>query len=212
MHVRWRGLELPARVVVDERSLTGTFGRFIAEPFERGFGTTVGNSLRRILLSSLEGAAITKIRIPGVEHEFSQITGVQEDVSDIILNIKDLVVSMDSAEPRTMRLLAEGPGEVTADLIQADPSVRIHNPGKVLATLTAKTEFVVEFTVGRGRGYSPATEQANPNEDQVIGEGAFVDAHAHVGHGAAIGDHAYVGVRTGNWLLRPTGVSYIKAF
>lgn len=170
MHVRWRGLELPARVVVDERSLTGTFGRFIAEPFERGFGTTVGNSLRRILLSSLEGAAITKIRIPGVEHEFSQITGVQEDVSDIILNIKDLVVSMDSAEPRTMRLLAEGPGEVTADLIQADPSVRIHNPGKVLATLTAKTEFVVEFTVGRGRGYSPASEQANPNEDQVIGE------------------------------------------
>ncbi len=170
MHVRWRGLELPARVVADERSLTRTFGRFTAEPFERGFGTTVGNSLRRILLSSLEGAAITKVRIPGVSHEFTPIPGVQEDVTDILLNVKDVVVSMDSDEPRTMRLVAEGPGEVTADLIQADPSIRIHNPEKVLATLTAKTEFAMEFTVSRGRGYVPASEQIDPAVDQVIGE------------------------------------------
>lgn len=170
MHVRWRGLELPAKVIADERSLSRTFGRFTAEPFERGFGTTVGNSLRRILLSSLEGAAITKVRIPGVNHEFSQITGVQEDVSDLLLNVKDLIVSMDSDEPRTMRLIAEGPGEVTADLIQADPSITIHNPGKVIATLTTKTELAIEFTVGRGRGYVPAVETIDTTEDQVIGE------------------------------------------
>lgn len=170
MHVRWRGLELPAKVIADERSLTNTFGRFITEPFERGFGTTVGNSLRRILLSSLEGAAITKVRIPGVSHEFSQIPGVQEDVSDILLNVKDLIVSMDSDEPKTMRLIAEGPGEVTADLIQADPAIRIHNPEKVIATLTAKTELAIEFTVARGRGYIPAVETIDPAADQVIGE------------------------------------------
>jgi len=157
-------------VIADERSLTGTFGRFITEPFERGFGTTVGNSLRRILLSSLEGAAITKVRIPGVSHEFSQIPGVQEDVTDILLNVKDLIVSMDSDEPKTMRLIAEGPGEVTADLIQADPAIRIHNPEKVIATLTAKTELAIEFTVARGRGYIPAVETIDPAADQVIGE------------------------------------------
>jgi len=170
MHVRWRGLELPAKVVADERSLSSTFGRFIAEPFERGFGTTVGNSLRRILLSSLEGSAITKVRIPGVSHEFSQIPGVQEDVSDILLNIKDLVVSIDSDEPKTMRLIAEGPGEVTADLIQADPAITIHNGERVIATLTTKTELAIEFTVQRGRGYVPAVETIDPAEDQLIGE------------------------------------------
>jgi len=130
----------------------------------------VGNSLRRILLSSLEGAAITKVRIPNVSHEFTQIPGVQEDVTDILLNVKDLVVSMDSDEPKTMRLIAEGPGEVTADLIQADPSITIHNSTKVLATLTTKTELAMEFTVSRGRGYVPAAEQIDPAEDQVIGD------------------------------------------
>ena len=106
MHVRWRGLELPAKVEADPRSLTPTFGRFVAEPFERGFGTTVGNSLRRILLSSLEGAAITSVKIQGVEHEFSSIPGIYEDVTDIILNIKGLVVSSESDEPRRMKVSA----------------------------------------------------------------------------------------------------------
>ncbi len=169
MHVRWRGLELPAKVEADPRSLTPTFGRFVAEPFERGFGTTVGNSLRRILLSSLEGAAITSVKIQGVEHEFSSIPGIYEDVTDIILNIKGLVVSSESDEPRRMKVSAEGPGEVTAELIEADPTVVIHNREKVIATLTEPVDFIAEFTVERGRGYRPASEQRD-GEDQVIGE------------------------------------------
>ena len=177
MHIRWRGLELPYRLEKDERSATPTFGRFTAEPFERGFGTTIGNSLRRTLLSSLEGAAITKVKIAGVTHEFSTMPGVLEDVTDIILNIKGLIVSMDIEcdEPKTMRLMAEGPGEVTADLIEADPAITIHNPDKIIATLTDKRDFAVEFTVQRGRGYMPATEQHKREEDQVLGEIA-VDA------------------------------------
>jgi DNA-directed RNA polymerase subunit alpha len=177
MHVRWRGLELPYRVVKDDRSATPTFGRFTAEPFERGFGTTVGNSLRRVLLSSLEGAAITKVKIAGVSHEFSTMDGVLEDVTDVILNIKGLVVSMagESDEPKTMRLMAEGPGEVTAELIECDPSITIHNPEKVIATLTAKRDFAIEFTVQRGRGYMPASEQHKNEDEQVLGEIA-VDA------------------------------------
>ncbi|MCA9285160.1 MAG: DNA-directed RNA polymerase subunit alpha [Phycisphaerales bacterium] len=170
MHVRWRGLELPANVTIDPQSHTRTFGRFIAEPFERGFGTTVGNSLRRILLSSLEGAAITKVSIRGVQHEFSTIPGVLEDVADIILNIKGLVVSMDSDEPKTMRVAATGPGEVTADLIEADTAIHIHNPDKVIATLTGEVDFEAEFTVSRGRGYTPASEQYAAADEQVIGE------------------------------------------
>ena len=117
MHVRWRGLELPARVESEVQVSTDTFGRFIAEPFERGFGTTVGNSLRRILLSSIEGSAITKIRIGGAAHEFTSLSGVMEDVTDIILNIKGIIVSMESDEPRTMRVEVTGPGEITAELI-----------------------------------------------------------------------------------------------
>jgi len=177
MHVRWRGLELPYRVVKDERSATPTFGRFTAEPFERGFGTTIGNSLRRVLLSSLEGAAVTKVKIAGVSHEFSTMEGVLEDVTDVILNIKGLVVAMDleADGPKTMRLMAEGPGEVTAELIECDPSITILNPDKVIATLTAKRDFAVEFTVQRGRGYLPASEQNKQQEEQVLGEIA-VDA------------------------------------
>ncbi len=170
MHVRWRGLELPYRVVKDDRSATPTFGRFTAEPFERGFGTTIGNSIRRVLLSSLEGAAITKVKIAGVQHEFGTMPGVLEDVTDILLNVKGLVVSMDSDEPKTMRLAAEGPGEVTAELIEADPSIRIHSPDKLIATLTDKRDFAIEFTVEKGRGYRPASEHYKRDEDQVIGE------------------------------------------
>ena len=177
MHIRWRGLELPGAVTADTKSLTPTYGKFTAEPFERGFGTTVGNSLRRVLLSSLEGAAVTRIKIAGVSHEFSTMPGVLEDVTDVILNIKGLVVSMDleTDEPKTMRLMAEGPGEVTAELIEADPSITIHNPDKLIATLTDKRDFAVEFTVRRGRGYLPASEQNKGEEEQVLGEIA-VDA------------------------------------
>ncbi|HRP63208.1 MAG TPA: DNA-directed RNA polymerase subunit alpha [Phycisphaerales bacterium] len=170
MHVRWRGLELPAQVVVDDKSRSQTFGRFIIEPFERGFGTTIGNSLRRILLSSIEGAAVTKVRIQGVEHEFTTMPGVLEDVTDIVLNIKGLIISLDSDEPKTMRIAATGPGEVTADLIEGDTSITIHNPTHVIATLTDEIDFEAELTVSNGRGYQPASEQYSKREDQVIGE------------------------------------------
>src|ERR671933_1759090 len=106
MRIRWRGLELPSRVVSDRATLTDTYGKFTAEPFERGFGTTVGNSLRRILLSSLEGAAVTHIRLRGAEHEFSSLPGVMEDVTDIILNIKSLIVKLDADEPKEMKVTA----------------------------------------------------------------------------------------------------------
>lgn len=170
MHVRWRGLELPARVENDRDLNSSTFGRFVAEPFERGFGTTVGNSLRRILLSSIEGTAITKIRIGGVSHEFSTMPGVMEDVTDIILNIKGIIVSMDADDARTMKVDVQGPGAITAEMIEADTAITIHNPQHVIATLTSDVEFAIEFTVERGRGYLPASEQYNSNEEQVIGE------------------------------------------
>ncbi len=170
MHVRWRGLELPATIEIDEQSRTATFGRFIVEPFERGFGTTIGNSLRRILLSSIEGAAVIKARIQGVEHEFSTLPGVLEDVTDIILNVKGLVISLEGSEPKTMRLAATGPGEVTADLIEADTAVTIHNPDYLIATLTDEVDFEAEMTVARGRGYQPASEHYAKRDEQVIGE------------------------------------------
>jgi len=172
MRIRWRGLELPHRVIADETTLTGTYGKFTIEPFERGFGTTVGNSLRRILLSSLEGASVTGVKIKGAPHEFTSLEGVMEDVTDIILNVKNMVVSLEGDEnaTQTMRLQAEGPGEVTCDLIEADTSVTIHNPGNVLATLTKQVDFDMEFVVQKGRGYVPASEQYNnPGEEVEVG-------------------------------------------
>src|SRR4051812_49773937 len=122
MRIRWRGLELPSRVVREEQVPTDVYGKFTAEPFERGFGTTVGTSLRRILLSSLEGAAVTHIRLKGADHEFSSLPGVMEDATDIILNVKSLVVKMDSDEPKEMRLRANKAGVITAGMIESDPS------------------------------------------------------------------------------------------
>ncbi|MBG82913.1 MAG: DNA-directed RNA polymerase subunit alpha [Phycisphaerae bacterium] len=173
MHIRWRGLELPARVDQDASSQSDGFGRFIVEPFERGFGTTIGNSLRRILLSSIEGAAITGITIKGVDHEFTTMPGVMEDVTDLILNLKGVVVSMDGDvnDVRTMKLSANGPGEVKADLIEADPSITIHNPDHVIATLTDNVSLDIELMVRRGRGYEPASDKyTRSSDDQVIGE------------------------------------------
>ena len=114
MRIRWRGLELPTRVVSDQTVSTPTYGRFTIEPFERGFGTTVGNSLRRILLSSLEGAAVTSVKIAGADHEFTSIRGVLEDVTDIVLNVKTLIVKSHAEEPKTMRVHSEVKGPVTA--------------------------------------------------------------------------------------------------
>ena len=156
MQVRWRGLELPARVDKDAKSSADNFGRFTAEPFVRGMGTTIGNSLRRILLSTIEGAAVTKVEIKGVQHEFDTMEGVLQDVTDIILNMKGLVVSMTGEGPKTMKLCAEGPGDVTAEMIECDTSITVHNPEHVIATLGPGVEFEATFTVETGRGYRPA--------------------------------------------------------
>ncbi len=169
MRIRWRGLELPSRVVPDPDLNSYTYGKFTIEPFERGFGTTVGNSLRRILLSSLEGAAVTRVRIKGAPHEFSSLEGVMEDVTDIILNVKSMVVSLTSEGPKQMRLEAEGPGEVTCDLIEADTTLTIHSKELVLATLTKQVDFDMDFVVEKGRGYVPASEQIDPSVDQELG-------------------------------------------
>ncbi len=162
-------MELPTRVVTDPKASSSTFGRFTIEPFERGFGTTVGNSLRRVLLSSLEGAAVTSVKIQGAEHEFSSLPGVLEDVTDIILNIKHMVVKMESDEPKTMRLAAQGPGEVTADLIEADTAITIMDRDLVICTLSEPVDIEMEFTVQKGRGYVPATEQIANEDEQEVG-------------------------------------------
>ena len=167
MRVRWRGLELPTRVVRDEDISTGLYGRFVIEPFERGFGTTVGNSLRRILLSSLEGAAVTRVKIAGAPHEFSSLPGVLEDVTDIILNIKSLVVRFEGDEPKTMRVARQTRGEVRAGDIEADPAIEVINRDLLLATLTDDVSFEIEMTVAKGRGYVPAEETIE--EEQEIG-------------------------------------------
>ncbi len=169
MRIRWRGLELPHRVLVDRETLSATYGKFTVEPFERGFGTTIGNSLRRILLSSLEGAAVTSIKIKGATHEFTSIEGVQEDVTDIILRVKDLVVALEGDAPRTMKLNAQGPGEVTAELIEADASVTIHNKDQVIATLNKEMDFDMEFVVEKGRGYIPASEAYETGGEIEVG-------------------------------------------
>jgi DNA-directed RNA polymerase subunit alpha len=159
MRIRWRGLELPSRVVVDRETLTDTFGKFTAEPFQRGFGVTVGNSLRRILLSSLEGSAITSVKIQGVHHEFSTIPGVVEDVTDIILNIKGIVVKNHSEQSKVLKIDRHERGVVTAQDIVLDDSVEIINPEHIIATLTDDVPFVVEMTVDNGRGYEPVAER-----------------------------------------------------
>jgi len=150
---------LPSRVAVDRETRTATYGRFIAEPFERGFGSTVGNSLRRILLSSLEGSAITRVRIQGVQHEFTTIPGVVEDVTDICLNLKSLVVKNHSASSKTLRIEKHTPGPVTGADVICDDQVVVINRDLHIASMTDHVPFVVEMTVENGRGYVPATEQ-----------------------------------------------------
>ncbi|MFG0258239.1 MAG: DNA-directed RNA polymerase subunit alpha [Phycisphaerales bacterium JB043] len=169
MRIRWRGLELPSTMQLNPKYSKPNFARFEVEPFERGFGTTVGNSLRRVLLSSIEGAAVTSVKIKGAEHEFSALPGVAEDVVQIVLNLKNLVVKLEGDEPKTMRLSATGPGEVTADLIEADTAITIVNKDLVVATLTEEVDFECEIRVEKGRGYVPAAEQYEDPEEREIG-------------------------------------------
>src|SRR5205807_6677869 len=163
--IKWRGLELPNRLTSERDALTDTYGKFYAEPFERGFGVTVGNSLRRILLSSLEGSSLTRLKIQGVQHEITTIPGVVEDVTDIILNIKSLVVKNLSEQSKTILIDRHERGVVTAANVITDESVQIINPEHIIATLTDDVPFVVEMTVENGRGYRTAEENAGKERE-----------------------------------------------
>jgi DNA-directed RNA polymerase subunit alpha len=164
----WRTLIRPRRLDLDESSQASTYGRFSCEPLERGFGTTLGNALRRVLLSSLQGAAVTNVRMTGVLHEFSTIPGVMEDVSEIILNIKEVRMRMYSEGPRTIRIRKAGPGTVTAaDFTSDDMAVEIVNPDRVICTLGDDANFDLEATVESGKGYVLADK--NRSEEMPIG-------------------------------------------
>jgi len=152
----WRDLIKPRKLDVDQDSLKPTYGKFVAEPLERGFGTTLGNSLRRVLLSSLQGAAITSLKIDGVDHEFSTIPEVVEDVTDIVLNLKEVLLRMHTNEQKTLRIEVEGPKEVKAGDIIADDQVEILNPGHHVCTVSEGGKLRMEMTCRRGRGYVPA--------------------------------------------------------
>ena len=154
MRIRWRNLELPTRVTAEETS--ETFGRFVAEPFERGFGTTVGNGLRRVLLSSIEGSAVTSVKIAGVRHEFTALNHMVEDITDVVLNIKNLLVRLHSDGPATLRIDRNTKGAVTAADIICDPGAEIVNPELHICTLTEDAEFSCEMTARRGPRPCPA--------------------------------------------------------
>ena len=155
------------KIEIVELSEDNRYGKFVCEPLERGYGTTLGNSLRRILLSSLQGAAITAVKIEGVLHEFSTIPGVREDVTDIILNLKTLRIKMYNDEPKVLRIERLTEGEVTAGDIIADPDIEVLNPELHLATVDASGSLKMELTIERGRGYVPGDKNKKP--DHVIG-------------------------------------------
>jgi DNA-directed RNA polymerase subunit alpha len=196
MRIRWRGLELPSRVVRDEQLSTDTYGRFTAEPFERGFGTTVGNSLRRILLSSLEGAAVTHVRIKGADHEFSSIPGVLEDVTDIILNIKALTVKLDSDDTKEIKVSVTKAGPVTAGQFEGDPSVTVINKDLVIATLTENVPFEMTLKVAKGRGYVTAAENIAQAEETELGLIAVDSIYSPVSRVRYATEDARVGQKT----------------
>ncbi len=163
----WQSLIKPAKLDIELGHDPNRIATVVAEPLERGFGVTLGNALRRVLLSSLQGAAVTAVQIDGVLHEFSSIAGVREDVTDIVLNIKQLAIRMHSEGPRRMTLSATGPGEVRAGQIQAGADIEVLNPDLVLCTLDDGARLGIEFTVNLGKGYVPASE--NRAEDAPIG-------------------------------------------
>jgi len=167
MYRNWRELIKPKKLQVEEESLSSTYGKFYAEPFERGFGTTLGNSLRRVLLSSLQGAAITSLRIKGVLHEFSSIPGVTEDVTDVILNLKGVRLKMHGHEARTIRILHKGEGIIKAGDIVTDPNVEILNPDHHIAVCSKDANLEMEMVVRMGKGYVSADR--NRDEKAPIG-------------------------------------------
>lgn len=167
MGIRWKTFELPKRLEVDKSTLTKTYGKFVAEPFERGYGTTIGNSLRRVLISSIDGAAVTSIKVDGMLHEFATLDGVYEDGTQIVLNVKKLVLRYHGKGPKKLLIEAKKEGPVTAGDIQTDETVEIVNKDLVICTLSKDRPFKMELEVGRGRGYVPA--ERNKKEDDSIG-------------------------------------------
>ncbi len=167
MGIKWRDFQLPKRLECDESTYTETYGKFIAAPFERGYGVTLGNALRRVLLSSIEGSAVTAVKFQGIQHEFTTIPGVLEDVTEIILNIKSLVINSHSKIPKTLYIKASKKGEIKAKDIETDETVEIINPDLHIATLTKDIKFNVELEVSKGRGYLPA--ETEKKEDSEIG-------------------------------------------
>ncbi|HEY6322955.1 MAG TPA: DNA-directed RNA polymerase subunit alpha [Thermoanaerobaculia bacterium] len=174
----WKGFQRPKRVEVDSESLTATYGRFTAQPFERGFATTIGNALRRCLLSSIEGAAITAVHIEGVLHEFSSIPGVQEDVTDIILNLKQIPIRLHSEDAKVLTIDVNGPGTVTAGQMTEDPQIEIIDPAVHIATLNEEGRLKLQAQVKRGRGYVSADR--NFDESMGIGWVPVDSAHSPV--------------------------------
>ncbi|HEV2854518.1 MAG TPA: DNA-directed RNA polymerase subunit alpha [Thermoanaerobaculia bacterium] len=171
----WKGFQRPKRVDVDTETLTPTYGRFTAQPFERGFATTIGNALRRCLLSSIEGAAITAVNIEGVLHEFSSIPGVQEDVTDIILNLKQAAITLHSEDSKVLSIDVEGPGAVTAGQMGEDPQIEIVDPNVHIATVNEEGRLKLQAQVKRGRGYV----SADRNFDESMGIGWIPVDSAH---------------------------------
>ena len=167
MSAKWKGLKIPWKLRWDEETLSPTYGKLVAGPLERGYGMTIGNSLRRVLLSSLKGAAVTSVRIEGVLHEFSTVPGVIEDIPEIILNLKQLIIRLHGEKPKTIHIKARGQREVRAADIIKDNQVEILNPHLHIATLNKEGRLEMEIEVDSGKGYVSAEE--NKNEDQSIG-------------------------------------------
>lgn len=194
MQKNWRDLIKPKKLEVEKETLTPTYGKFIAEPLERGFGTTIGNSLRRVLLSSLQGAAITGVRIEGVLHEFSTVPGVKEDVSDIILNLKQVRLRMEGDGPKTLKIKATGEGVVKAGDIICDSTVEVLNPEQHIATVSKDSRLECELIANAGKGYVPAERNKTP--DMPIGTIAIDSIYQPVVRVNFNLTHARVGQRT----------------
>jgi len=170
MDLSKKGFQLPQKVAFDEETLSGTYGKLVAEPLERGFGITVGNALRRVLLSSIEGAAVTGVKITGALHEFDRLEGVKEDVVDIILNVKRLRFSMDGEGPKTAVVKVAGPAEIKGGDLKLDASVKVLNPDQLIATPGKGVTFEAELYLRKGKGYVTAEQNKE--------EGAAVDVIA----------------------------------
>ena len=190
----WKGFQKPKRLEVDREGATEHYGRFYAQPFERGFATTVGNALRRVLLSSIEGAAVTAVRVEGVLHEFSPIPGAMEDTTDLILNLKRVPLKMHVDHPKTLMLRTSEPGEVRARHITPDPDVEILDPEAYIATLGAGSTLAVEMRVKPGRGYVSADK--NFDEDLSIGWIPLDSVHSPIKKVNYFVDQARVGQAT----------------